>query len=268
MKRLCSFLALYRGLLRIGFVETIAYRAEMLIWILTTTFPFVMMALWYSAAEDGPIGGFGQADFVAYFLATLVVRQLASSWIVWELNRDIRTGELSLQLLRPLHPFWLYSAENLGMIPLRAVILLPLVGAVHLFFPEMRFALGLPSLLAFLLAIAGAWMLYFFVQATIGALAFWIDQSLAVQEAWSAVWLLLSGYLLPIALMPAWLEALARLLPFRFMTSFPVEIVTGRLSGGEIARGFLLQAFWVICFVALARVVWRRGIRRYGAFGA
>ena len=42
-------------LLRVGFAEAIAYRAEMIVWVLATTMPLVMLALWTSVASDGPV---------------------------------------------------------------------------------------------------------------------------------------------------------------------------------------------------------------------
>src|SRR5215510_5862464 len=63
-------------LLRIGVAETVAYRAEFLVWILTTTQPLIMMGLWTRVASEAPFNGFSAADFVAYFLASLIVRQL------------------------------------------------------------------------------------------------------------------------------------------------------------------------------------------------
>ncbi|HVV81815.1 MAG TPA: hypothetical protein VHE35_02005, partial [Kofleriaceae bacterium] len=58
-------------MLRVGLAETIAYRAEMIVWILTTTMPLVMLALWTSVAAEAPFQQFTQADFVAYYLGAL-----------------------------------------------------------------------------------------------------------------------------------------------------------------------------------------------------
>ena len=60
-------------LLRIGFAEAVAYRAEFVVWLLATNMPLVMLALWTAVARDGPVGRYGQAEFTAYFLAALVV---------------------------------------------------------------------------------------------------------------------------------------------------------------------------------------------------
>src|SRR6202012_2007150 len=61
-------------LLRIGVAETIAYRGEFLVWMLTTTMPLVMLGLWTAVADEGPFRQFSSNDFVAYYLAMLIVR--------------------------------------------------------------------------------------------------------------------------------------------------------------------------------------------------
>ncbi|HSS02550.1 MAG TPA: hypothetical protein VLM79_36065, partial [Kofleriaceae bacterium] len=55
-------------LLRIGVAETVAYRAEFLVWILTTTQPLIMLGLWTSVAREGPFQDYSSDRFVAYFL--------------------------------------------------------------------------------------------------------------------------------------------------------------------------------------------------------
>ncbi len=60
-------------LLRIGVAETVAYRAEFLVWILTTTQPLIMLGLWTSVTRDTTFSGYSSEDFMAYFLASLSV---------------------------------------------------------------------------------------------------------------------------------------------------------------------------------------------------
>ena len=78
-------------LLRIGVAETVAYRAEFLVWILTTTLPLVMLALWTSVANEAPFRSFSAEDFVAYYLAALIVRNLTSTWVAWQVSEEVRT---------------------------------------------------------------------------------------------------------------------------------------------------------------------------------
>ena len=69
------------------------------------------------------------SDFVAYFLATFIVRQLTGAWVAWEMNFEVRTGTLAMRLLRPIHPMVAYAVENLAAMPLRLVVALPVAVA-------------------------------------------------------------------------------------------------------------------------------------------
>lgn len=260
-------LRIYPSLLRVGFAEALAYRAEFLVWVLTTNLPLINLALWSAVARDAPVGGFGQADFAAYFLATLVVRLLTNSWVVWELTMEIRQGTLATKLLRPMHPLVIYSAENLAALPMRAAIALPIAlvmlwatGPEYLSDDTFVWAL-MPVMLAL------AWLMTFLVMAIIGTLAFYLDSASSVYEVWLGLFTILSGYLVPLELFPDWLREIARVLPFRLMLGFPVESLLGRLGREEVLAGLAMQVGWVVVFAVLARMVWRAGMRRFAAFG-
>ncbi|MBA2539409.1 MAG: ABC-2 family transporter protein, partial [Deltaproteobacteria bacterium] len=112
-------------LLRVGVAETVAYRAEFLVWILTTTIPLVMLGLWSTVAAEGDFRGYQQADFVAYFLAVLIVRNVAGSWVGWQISEEIRMGSMSMRLLRPIHPFVALAASHVASVPFRCVVAIP-----------------------------------------------------------------------------------------------------------------------------------------------
>jgi ABC-2 type transport system permease protein len=116
-------------------------------------------------------------------------------------------------------------------------------------------------------AIVGAWLITYFVMLLIGSLALFIDKSMAVLDVYLGLFAVFSGYLLPLELMPGWVGALARGLPFRYMLGFPVELVIGRVAGAEAGRELAVQWLWVALAIAGALAVWRRGIRRFEAFG-
>ncbi len=256
------------ALLRVGFAESVAYRAEFVIWMLTTTMPLVMLGLWTSVAAEAPFQSFTQADFVAYYLAMLIVRNLTSSWVVWQINEEIRQGTLSMRLLRPIHPFASYAATHLSAVPLRALIAVPI--AIVLLISSARGVLvdtpGDAALL--LLSLPGAWILTFFVLVMIGTCAFWVERSMGLFDVYLGVFSVLSGYLVPLALLPGWLQAIAAHAPFRYMLSVPVEILIGRLSGAEAAIQVAIQWGWAAGAVLGAHLLWRAGVRRYEAYGA
>lgn len=257
---------MFPTLLRVGFADLMAYRAQVVIWILTTTMPLIMYAMWSTLAREAPIGRFDERTFAGYFLSTLVVRQLSASWVVWELNEHIRSGQLSTTLLRPVHPLLFFAAENLGALPFRVAVLAPLVAAAIFFVPNIQLVATPGNLALYFITIILAWILTFAVQAMIGVLALYTQQSLSFQDAWFGLWALFSGYLVPLELMPK-VHTAALWLPFRAMGSLPTEIILGLLDRDDIVRGIGAQIAWVVVTFLLLRITWAAAIRRFEAYG-
>lgn len=257
----------YPTLLRVGLSEVVAYRAEFIVWILTTNMPFVMLAIWHAVASEGPIGRFGQKDFIAYYLAGWAIRLLTSTWLVWELSMEIRAGTLSARLLRPLHPLFAFSAQHLAALPMRIVVVTPVAVAL-VWLAGDRLAIGDPRVLAIWLAsMAGAWLLIFFTMVFLGSLSFFLESAIGVFEVWLALFAVLSGYLVPSELLPPWVGRVARLSPFDSMLSFPLETLIGLRDLPTATRDLGTQWLYIAIMASLGLSVWRRGVKRYVAFG-
>jgi ABC-2 type transport system permease protein len=256
----------YPALLRAGFASAVAYRAEFVIWMFSTNMPLVMLALWAAVARSGPVAGYTQRGFAAYYVSTLLVRLLTGAWVVWEMTYEIKQGTLALRLLRPLHPLISYSAENLAAVPLRGLVAVPVMAGL-LFAGRESLSQDWVLWALFVPAMLGAWLLTFLVMALIGTLALFVDSAVSVFEAWLGLSSVLSGYLIPLDLFPEVVRAVALKLPFRFLLSFPVELMLGRPTRGEAL--LLLAGQWAYVAVAMLAVhfVWRAGMRRFGAFG-
>jgi ABC-2 type transport system permease protein len=253
-------------MLRVGLAETIAYRAEMVVWILTTTMPLVMLSLWTSVSAEAPFGDYGHADFVAYYLAALTVRNLTSNWVAYQIGEEIRLGTLSMRLLRPIHPFAGYLATHVAALPLRVLVVLPWVAIMALTDARHVLVTAPAQLGLFVLSLAGAWLLVFATFVALGALSFFLEKSMALVEVYFGLFMLLSGYLIPLDLMPAWIRSVAAWLPFRYMLGGPVSILIGRCpdAGAMLAA----QWGWAGGMGLIAALVWRAGIHRFEAYGA
>lgn len=257
----------YPTMLRVGLAEALAYRAEMLIWMLTTLMPLVSLALWAAVSADAPMGRFTPRTFSAYFLVTLLVRQLTGSWLVWELNSEIKTGSLARRLLRPVHPLVAYSAENLGAVPLRAAISAP-IAAVAIYAIDKGSLPREPIVIfAAFASLVGAWLINFFVMAIIGSLAFFIESSVKIFELWLIAFMLLSGYTVPLELFPPSLRSIAEALPFRYSLGLSVELFLGHHDARSALRELAAQWAYVAGAAVTAIVAFRVGLRRYASFG-
>ncbi len=228
--------AVIGALWRLGLAEAVAYRASLAIWILTTTFPLISLVLWSGIARaGGPVGGYGEADFVAYFVAAFLVRQLTASWVVWDLERQIRLGELNVYLLRPVPPVLHHAMTNLAALPVRLLLALPLAIVVLIAAGGLRLA-GDPLILLLVApAIVGAWLLNFTVQVAVACLAFWWQRSASLYEIWSCLFVVLSGYAVPTSLFPEGVAEVVAVLPFHAILGFPVGFIGAAESKAELA---------------------------------
>ncbi len=228
--------------------------------------PLIYLFVWSTAAGSKTIGGLTRGEFVAYYLALILVNQITYAQTNWTVGDLIRYGQMNRLLLRPLHPLYdAIASEMAGKVvfmtfDVPVVIILALVLR-----PEWRAAPR--DLLAFVPALAMAWALRFFWGYWLALLAFWATRADALLAVQDALIFLLAGQVAPIALLPGALQTAARVLPFRYMVAFPVELVTGQLDAAGLWSGLAVQAGWLAAAVALYAVLWKTGLKRYAAVG-
>jgi ABC-2 type transport system permease protein len=198
----------------------------------------------------------------------LAVRLATSNWMAWQMSVEIRDGTLSAKLLRPIHPLYSYAADHLSAIPMRILVVSPIVAGL-IVTSWGRLVRHDPRLLLVLGAsLVGAWLLVFFSMVLLGSLAFFVDSAMGPFELWIGVHALFSGYLIPLEVLRGWVgSAVIDVLPFRFMLAFPVEVLVGLMSPADAIRQLAVQWLYVALTGVLALRAWRAGVRRYAAFG-
>jgi ABC-2 type transport system permease protein len=260
----------YRAYFRMSIALNLQYRMAMIIWLIGMIVePLMYLVVWRTVAiyNGGNVSGYSAGDFSAYFIATMLVNHVTFSWIMWEYDYRIRMGEFSTTLLKPIHPIHKDIAENLGYKLLTLLIILPTAALLAwLFRPTFSFTAG--GMMAFVPGVTLAFFMRFLLEWTLAMAAFWTTRISAINQAYFVLLLFFSGRLAPLDLFPGFVQTIADLLPFRWMISFPVQLVLGQLSVEETIVGFIAQLIWLVIGYGLIRVVYRAGIKRYAAFGS
>ncbi len=86
-------------------------------------------------------------------------------------------------------------------------------------------------------------------------------------DVWLALFMVFSGYLIPVELFPPAIRGTIEILPFRYQIGFPVELLTRGLDRGTALRLLLGQWIWVGFLLLGVRALWRRGLQRFAAYG-
>lgn len=263
-------LSLYRAQFRTTIAEQFQYRGALVIWLLGLILePVIYLSVWSTVAQSqgGEVDGFTAADFAAYYLVALVVSQASFTWIMWEMEFWIRQGNLSPLLVRPVHPIHRHIASNLTFKLLTLAVVVPVVIVLALVF-RPNFTITPATALAFIPALILAMGLRFSVEWTLASVAFWVTRVNALNQLYFVVFLFLSGFAVPLPLLPGPAQTLAEWLPFYRMLGFPVDLLLGHLDARQALVGFAAQAAWLAIAVILLNVTWARGIRQYSAVGA
>jgi ABC-2 type transport system permease protein len=122
-------------------------------------------------------------------------------------------------------------------------------------------------LVLFIVSLALTALLQFFISYTMALLAFWLLEISTLIFIVFAFEYIAGGHLFPLDILPPWLATALDFTPFPYQLFFPVSLYLGRVTGAAMWQGLGMQLFWVGFFYLVARWTWRRGIRRYTAFG-
>jgi ABC-2 type transport system permease protein len=255
--------------LRISLAAMVQYQASTFIWLIGGVLePLIYMVVWTSVAraQGGAVQGLGPREFAAYYIALMLVNNWIFTWIMWEYEYLIRDGTLARRLLRPMHPVVRDLAENLSYKILASTALVPAAFLMALVFHPL-FKIGPASIVAFVPAVVLAFVLRFSLEWGLAMAAFWTTRVGALNQVYFLLMLFFSGRM-ALELLPGFLQSLASVLPFRWMLSFPLEVLLGKTTGVAILRGYLTQALWIVISVASARLAWRAGVRQFSAVGS
>ena len=264
-----SMVGYYAAMMRIAVINQFQYRVAHYFYMLgMVAEPVIYLVVWTTIANEsgGSVQGITAGEFAAYYIVWTLVRNMNIVFGApfWEWR--IREGHMSRDLLRPLHPLHSDVAWFAGSKFVIVLLWIPIaVGLTIAFEPTLD-----PTSLeigVFVCAIWGAYLIRTMLQSTIGMLCFWTTRGAAVFDLYMTSELLLSGRLVPLPLMPDWVETIAAFLPFQWAFYFPIDALVGDRSTESLLGGLVIQAVWILGLLVVFRVAWRAAIKHFSAVG-
>ena len=262
----------YLHVISIGLQSNLAYRFNYLTRTLFSFIPlFAMISLWRTIYQNhnGTASGFSESEMMFYYLLVAVVDVLtAVNEDDWQIAADIREGNISQFLLKPVDYLWYRLCLFVsGRVTFMAVAVIPLVVFIACFGHYFVLPVNETALWAFLVSLVLTALLQFFISYAMALLAFWVLEVSTFIFILFAFEYLASGHMFPLDILPAALRHVLFFTPFPYQMYFPVSIYMGKIAGADLWQGLFVQAGWVLVTYVFARFMWRRGIRHYGAFG-
>jgi ABC-2 type transport system permease protein len=263
----------YFKIVRASLVERMTYRLDFMLGILFRFLPMLTtILLWraiYQGSKAETLNGFTYREMIAYLLLTNISRMFSSMpGLAGGIARDIREGTLKRYLIQPVDMIgYLVSYRIAHKISYIATSALP-YGI--LFFVCRRYFDGFPdalTMLAFFVSLVLAFVVGFFFEVSVGMVGFWIGEVTSILYIVMTLNFFISGHMLPLDLLPEPWFTILKWLPFQYMAYFPAVVFQGKVTGWNLVYGLLGELFWAIAFIAIARGLFRLGLKRYSAYG-
>lgn len=260
--------AVYWAEARIGLQQQFQYRASVFFSVLGFLIePVVYLVVWTTVADSaGDVGGYTADDFVAYYIVWTLVRNMNLALTPYAWDWFIQRGRISERMLEPASFFHRQLGRFAGMKFVWIFAWLPIAGFMVLVF-RPSFAPSLLEVAVFVVAIWGGYFVRAAVLYLLGLISFWTTRASALFETAVAAELILSGRLVPLTVMPEWVERIGNWLPFKWTFQYPIEVFIGRLSTAEVLWGLAAQAAWFAVLWVAVSLTWNRATRRYTAVG-
>lgn len=263
----------YLQVFKISFQQEFVYRLNFVMWRVRNLLQiFLVFFLWDTvfASPGRVVFGYDRAKILTYIFGLMIVRAFVLSARAADVAGEVSRGDLSNYLVKPVNYFKYWLTRDISS---KALNLAFAAGEFILLYlllrPPFFLQTNLLSLLAFLLSVGLAMLMYFLMLFITSAVPFWMPEA-----AWGMHFLVtvvilefLSGALFPLDILPATFQNVLNYTPFPYLIFFPLQVYLGKITGVAAIKGILIALAWLAILYLAMDALWKKGLKIYQAYG-
>lgn len=256
---------LYFTLASKAYARNLQYRGAHLIHNLASAmFGFIYASIWIGVGDHASLGTYGiegMVSYISFTQAALWVTSFISNGL--GIPQSVRTGHISLDLMRPVHLFSHLMAREWGQIAYQFIYKSIPIYLIYVFVFSLQLPVQWTTYCLTALSLAGASYLAICMNYLIGISALWTTESSWLYWGNHALINLLSGFFIPLEWLPDGLEKLSWISPYPYLLYVPTSMY---LERGNIAwlGGTLIWCVLMTGVCLLATRVVRRKVEVQG----
>lgn len=263
-------LRLYWQIAKNTWDEAVTYRASFILYRLREFLQILSMYFIWAVVvpSNGDFFGYTRSSILTYVLVTAFVSDIVMATRTTQIASEINEGALTNYLIRPLNYLKYHFARDLGDKAMNIIFSFFELGIIIVLLrPPLQLQTQPFNILLFVIAVVFAVVLFFYISVLISFVGFWSNEGWGPRFIFYQMISFFSGSLFPLDLLPKPVYDLFSLLPFGYLTFFPVKLYLGQLGQFEIIKGFVIMFFWIFVLYKFTFFVWAKGLRVYTAQG-
>lgn len=264
-----KFLKVYLPFTKAGFLETITYRFNFLFFLLSEILScFIMYFVWlavFNSSDSDTFMGFSMVDMTVYLFVTFLTSYLTYSDGTFAIGEEIRDGTIAMRMIKPVSFDMTFLFQELGSRMITVVcVFIPIVTGIEIykFVVSGEIMFNIAHFAIYILSVFLAYLISFYFNVCYGFMAFFLKNLWGSNMLKDIVVSFLSGAKIPLAFMPPVLQGILTFLPFASLSYTPVMIYMGIYDSQTILWSLALQVFWLVCFWAASKLIWRLAVKR------
>ena len=267
----------YKPFLRASAMDVMAYKFNILVWVIVTLFEVACLVfLWFAVYQsseggiDASINGFTYKEMIAYVVLTTIFGFVTfNNDTLWIINNDIRKGTIGNYLIKPISYRGKFVASNIGAllimtlifgIPLYSIGLGVLIGIG--FLPIVSVWEFIAHIGLFLVAGVLACLINDTIAYIFGILCFYTTSAWGLNSLKTTIIAFLSGTLLPLAFFPPILRDIVGYMPFAGLSQNPVLILMMKYDYFESAKVILIALAWLVILELFSKLLFCHAIKK------
>lgn len=256
----------YLTLMRAGIIESMHFRLGTLVMTAgNLLYLIVVYFLWksiFASSETDVVNGMTFTDTLIYLVLATALFNFMDMYIVWEMGRNIQSGKIVLDLLKPMeyrkYLFFSYSGSFVTkffftFLPTFIIVIIVTHGAIPF---------GI-NLLFFVISVILGVIINYSIDFIVGTICLYTESIWGINIMKQVIVLLLSGATVPIAFFPEPLKTIVYYLPFQSIYNTPLTILlNGNTMLGTVFKTIGIQFIWCITMTAVGKLFWKISLRQ------
>lgn len=256
----------YTSLTRSGILDTMQFRLALYMTVVgNMVYLLIIYNLWkaiFATVETSTINGMTFRETMIYLVFASALANFMETWLVFGMGRNIQTGQIALDLLKPMRfqtfLFFNGSGEQVvkfltTFLPTAVVVFIVKKGSIHL---------GI-NLIFFVVSVVLSVLVNFYINFFVGTICLYTQSVWGINIMKDVLVALLSGATIPIAFFPETARRIVMFLPFQAICNTPLNLlIHADLSYADRFEALALQLFWVVALCVLSGLFFNKSVKQ------